>query len=99
MFNGVVLGLVAVALVVGAPEPAAAEPAAKPATIRVCVQPFGDYDAHLMTIAMRGIEHVYGFEVAALSKRALPMAAYYKPRKRYRADTLLDHIRTRVWPK
>lgn len=95
MGRGFVLALVAAGLMTAA-RPAAAAPA--PATIRVCVQPFGDYDLGLMKIAMRGIEHVYGFEVAALPKRALPKAAYYAPRKRYRADILLDHIRARVWP-
>jgi archaemetzincin len=76
---------------------AAAEPA--PPSIRVCVQPFGEYDARLMTIAMRGIEHVYGFEVVALPSRELPKKAYYSPRKRYRADVMLDHIRGKVWPR
>jgi archaemetzincin len=92
--------LVAVALVGSstAMTPAAVAKA-PPGEIRVCVQPFGEYDKGLMTIAMRGIAHVYGFKVRALPPMPLPKKAYYEPRKRYRADRMLDHIRAHVWPK
>ncbi|MFH2006936.1 MAG: matrixin family metalloprotease [bacterium] len=40
----------------------------------------------------------YGLEVSVLPRRKLPRAAYYRPRRRYRAEKLLDHL-GRIGPK
>jgi archaemetzincin len=58
----------------------------------VCIQPLGKYDAKLVPIVARGIEFIYGFEVRVLERVAMPKSAYYAPRKRHRADTLLDWL-------
>ncbi len=58
----------------------------------VCLVPLGKYDRKLLAATERGITYVYGFPVEVLAARKLPEEAYYKPRKRWRADTLLDHL-------
>jgi len=40
----------------------------------------------------RGVEHVYGATTRALPPRPLPEAAWYPPRRRWRADQLLDDL-------
>jgi archaemetzincin len=69
-----------------------------PADYVVCLQPLGKHDAELVAPIARGIEKVYGFTVKTLAARPLPRAAYYKPRKRYRAEKLLDHMLAEVVP-
>jgi archaemetzincin len=65
--------------------------AAAPAAIYI--QPLGEAlpeeDVALVVQALRAF---YGLDVRALPRRPLPEAAYYAPRKRYRADRLLDHL-------
>ena len=55
------------------------------------VQPLGDElpaaDAALVATAIEG---VIGWEVRTLERMALPADAFYKPRRRWRADKLLD---------
>jgi len=94
------LALVAgVAMTVGMASPAAAgEPVAARGAIKVCLQPLGSYDRRLLGVAARGIEHVYGLPVATLAPRALPGAAWYAPRKRWRADKLLEFLSREVVP-
>lgn len=46
----------------------------------------------------RGVTGAYGFTTRSLDERALPSSAYYRPRKRYRADQLLDHLIADVVP-
>ena len=79
--------------------PAAAKPRA-PAEVVVCLQPIGplDGDEALLAPIGRGIEHVFGFTVKTLPAIELPPAAWYAPRKRWRADAILDHLRARVLP-
>ena len=67
-----------------------------PASITICMVPLGRYDKKLLATAMRGIRYVYGFSTKELSARAMPKTAYYKPRKRYRAEKLLDYINDKV---
>jgi len=71
---------------------------AKDSVTSVCLQPLGKYDKKLIATAKRGIEHLYGFEVRILDELKLPKAAYYKPRRRYRADKLLDFLDDQVVP-
>jgi len=79
---------------------AAADPT-KPAELVVCIQPIGTLgkaDAALLAPVGRGIERVFGFTVKTLEPIALPDDAWYQPRKRYRADKLLDHLAAEVLP-
>jgi archaemetzincin len=46
----------------------------------------------------KGLEQFYGMKVKVLKTKKLPKSAYYKPRKRYRADTLLDYL-LKIAPK
>jgi archaemetzincin len=87
--------VIAAAAVLAAPRAAAAE---EEAAFTVCLQPLGKHDARLLAPLARGIEHLYGFEVRTLEKVALPKAAWYAPRKRYRADKLLDFLAADVVP-
>ncbi len=64
--------------------------------VRACVQPLGKYDKQLLATAARGIVYLYGFEVHLLEPQPMPKAAYYKPRRRYRAEKLLDYLHTRT---
>ncbi len=72
---------------------------AAPDTFTVCIQPLGPYDPYLARTAKLGIEHLYGFSVRVLAPRKLPRFAYYKPRKRYRAEKLLDYLDEHVVPE
>lgn len=67
-----------------------------PASITICLQPLGRYDRKLLETAMRGIRYVYGFSTKKLKARKMPRSAYYKPRKRYRAEKLLDYLNDKV---
>jgi archaemetzincin len=71
----------------------------KPAEYSVCIQPLGPHDASLMATAIVGIEKLYGFTVKVLPRRELPKAAWYAPRKRWRADRLLEWLDANVVPR
>ncbi len=92
------IALAAASLVLVAPGQPRADTAATdatasdPAAITVCLQPLGKHDAPMLAPLARGIRHVYGFTVTTLEARALPDAAWYAPRKRWRADKLLDDL-------
>ena len=66
---------------------------------KVCFQPLGKVDDPLMRVAMRGVEVLYGCDVDLLEARDLPEVAYYPPRKRYRAEKLLDFLDEEVVPQ
>lgn len=95
-----VMTVIFVGLIV-AQAPAAAERetadkvAGKPT---VCLAPLGGYDKEMLPIVTRGIEHLYGFHVKLLDPRPLPRAAWYQPRRRYRAEKLLHYLDTEVLP-
>ena len=59
----------------------------------VCLQPLGRHEAALLGPIGHGIEQTYGIEVRTLAMRALPAAAFYPPRHRYRAERLLDALK------
>jgi archaemetzincin len=73
----------------------------KPATlasqeklINVGIQPFNDFDTALVNTAVKEIQEFYGFRAVKLSSRTMPQKAWYEPRKRYRADSLLIWLET-----
>ena len=97
--------LVIVALALAVPAVAVAQPAqprfasgTRAADVAVCLQPLGKVDAATLGVVERGVAAAFGFTARRLPKIALPRAAYYPPRKRYRADQLLDHLQADVVP-
>ncbi len=54
------------------------------------------FPAELVDEVEAALRRVYQVEVRRLASEPLPREAYYAPRKRYRADRLLDHLRARV---
>lgn len=58
----------------------------------VAVQPFGHLDAGVVTRVQTGIRERFDVDVVVLPERALPAAAYYRPRDRYRAERLLEAL-------
>jgi archaemetzincin len=71
--------------------------AGAPPTKVIYVQPLGDElpaaDAALVATAIEG---VIGWQVRTLEKLPLPEAAFYKPRRRWRAEKLLDLLDGRL---
>jgi archaemetzincin len=70
-------------------------PAAAGRTV-VAVQPLGDVDLEVIATVKKGIEDMTGFEVRVLGREALPRSAWYEPRRRYRAERILDWLRPRL---
>ena len=62
------------------------------APMRFCFAPLGTHDEELLGLAMRGAEYLYGATATLLPVAALPKSAFYKPRKRHRAEKILDHL-------
>lgn len=92
------LSIVVALVLAWTPALARAERVASPASVTVCIQPLGPYDRKLTRVAAKGIGYLFGFKVVTKKRRALPRAAYYPPRKRYRADKLLDWLAAVVVP-
>jgi archaemetzincin len=74
------------------PMPALGDP------ISICFVPLGKYDKGLLESARLGAEYLYGAQTSILPERELPKAAYYKPRRRYRAEKILDYLNAEVAP-
>jgi archaemetzincin len=62
----------------------------------VAVLPLGDVDDEAVATVKKAIEDMYGFEVRVLGRADLPREAWYEPRRRYRAEKLLDWLRPRL---
>ncbi|MCA9700683.1 MAG: hypothetical protein KC431_24365 [Myxococcales bacterium] len=58
----------------------------------VVVVPLRSFPADLLEGVEQGLERELGVEVLRHDPIPLPQAAYYAPRKRYKADLLLDHL-------
>jgi archaemetzincin len=74
-----------------------AEPVAQARTAdappRLVVLPLGsDLADPDIDFVRRCLEAFYDFRIDVLDRRSLPKSAYYAPRKRYRADRLLDFL-------
>jgi archaemetzincin len=91
-FPLVLTSLLALAL----PTPARAE--SPPPTVVACFQPLGPHDAKLLEGSVQGVQHFFGFDVRVLPALPLPDVAWYPPRKRWRADKILDYLDTAVLP-
>lgn len=91
---------VAVGVIVGAlASVGGAGPERSVARDGVCLVPLGPHDAALLDDARAGIEYLYGVPVTVVEGRPLPKAAWYAPRKRWRADALLDFLDADVVPE
>lgn len=62
----------------------------------VYLVPLGPFDARLLDAVEQGLTAELQVEVRRLPQHPLPKAAWYAPRRRYRADTLLDHLPTLI---
>jgi archaemetzincin len=65
---------------------------ADPALPRVAVQPLGPVKKEDLAAVEAGIVALYGVRVEVLPAASMPESAYYPPRKRYKADKLLDAV-------
>ena len=86
---------IAAAIVLATAGTAAAD---QPKPFTVCVQPLGKHHRTLLPAIERGIEYLYGVRVKRLAHRPLPKKAYYKPRKRYRAEKILAYVDAKLAP-
>jgi archaemetzincin len=90
MAIGVGFAIVAVAAATPAAHAGDDEDSAANAAFKVCIQPLGSYDKKLAATSKRGAEYLYGVSVEILAAKKMPKSAYYKPRKRWRADKIVD---------
>lgn len=58
----------------------------------VAIQPLGKVDSASLAAAKAGIESLYNIRAEVLPAMPLPAAAYYLPRRRYRAERLLENL-------
>lgn len=68
----------------------------RPQDVRLAVQPLGTFDTDLYQQIERGLVNELGVHVEQKASIPLPSAAYYAPRRRYRAERLLTHLRPLV---
>lgn len=73
---------------VGEEAPSSPPPAA-PAQRTLALMPLGAVPEEDVTLAVEAIEQIYGWKVDLMESRDLLASAYFKPRKRYRAEKLL----------
>jgi len=59
---------------------------------RVYIQPLGRIGKRRVALVANALRGFYGFDVRVLPRRKLPKMAWYRPRRRWRADKLLDHL-------
>lgn len=61
----------------------------------IVVQPYGNFPKNMVNIAVDGIKSKYRFNIEVLNAVPLPTSAYYQPRDRYIADSLLNDLKRR----
>jgi archaemetzincin len=64
--------------------------------VKVFLVALGDFPAPLVDEVAGALRAEYGVEVERLPPRVLPASAYYSPRRRYRAEKLLDFLRASI---
>ena len=77
----------------------AARPAAGKAKAKIYILPAGSVPAADMASITRALTAFYSVEIRRLPRIELPKKAYYRPRSRYRADKLLDHVESLKLPQ
>ncbi len=65
----------------------------------IAVQPLGPVKAERLAVVKQGLEEAFGVAVEVRKASPLPKSAWYAPRARYRADTLLGHLKETAGPK
>ena len=77
-----------------AEPPPEADPKSPPLRDVECVylQPLGKVSAETTEIVREALATTFAVELRTGPHRPLPKDAFYKPRKRYRAEILLDHL-------
>lgn len=58
----------------------------------VALLPMGSPDTKIPFIIADNIENFFGFKTLIMKTSEMPSIAWYTPRSRYRADTLLDYL-------
>lgn len=95
MRRAAVLGLALAPLLLGASHPdRAAAPSApsEPAERVLVIVPLGKPDPKLVNFIAASVERRFKLDVHIADPVPLPKEAWYAPRKRWRADTILDHL-------
>lgn len=64
--------------------------------IKVGLVPFSGVDSSYSALLKSEIELFYSCEVIILSEQKLPDYAYYKPRNRYKADSLIKFLKIKI---
>lgn len=80
-------------------EAQSASVAVEPATgarAEVVLAPLGRFDPGLLDAVEEALEAELQVEVRRLEPHPLPKSAWYAPRRRYRAEKLLDHLETLI---
>lgn len=62
-------------------------------TISIAIQPLTFTDTSTLNWIKQNIENYYHFNVSILPELAIPKQAFYKPRNRYRADTIIRFLK------
>ncbi len=75
------------------PPPEAREPQTRATVYLVSLGPF---DAGMLDAIEAGLADELQVEVKRLGRKPLPKSAWYAPRKRFRADIILDHLPTLI---
>lgn len=61
--------------------------------ITIAIQPFEQIDQNIIDSIAQNLSEKYGAEVKILETTDLPKTAYYSPRNRYRADSLITYLK------
>jgi archaemetzincin len=61
--------------------------------ITIAIQPFEQVDKVIIDSIAQNLEEKYGAEIEILETIDLPKSAYYSPRNRYRADSLIAYLK------
>lgn len=64
-----------------------------PQKTQVAIQPLGQFPKDILKEVQAGIDSMYDIESTILQSIDLPKQAYYPPRSRYRADSLIRHLK------
>jgi archaemetzincin len=67
-----------------------------PGVCSVAIQPLGDVPDDQIEAVSTALTTEYGLAVTVLEPVALPEEAWYEPRRRWRAERLLDYLEPRV---
>lgn len=64
--------------------------------VSTAVAPLDYNQPKMVDFVVSAINSCYNAQVTVLSRQKLPLASFYRPRQRYRADKILDHLATSI---